>query len=133
MVEEEKAQLGGLICVSSVIDVVADPARGLIRTVIEVGLLATETRAGPSERTLGGPIRTPRQEGSSSRVFRQPREARRKDTAVASMSDDSSRQESGSSNSWTSQLLAAVWRALFEERWTPWVRLILTAVVFAAL
>jgi hypothetical protein len=43
------------------------------------------------------------------------------------------RHDPPSPNGWHSQLLAALWRALFDDRWAPFARLIVAAVVAVGL
>jgi hypothetical protein len=68
-----------------------------------------------------------------SRLPVNPREVRRKDTAVASIADGDPQHDPYAPKGWISQLIAALWRAMFDDRWVPWVRLILTAIVAVVL
>lgn len=52
---------------------------------------------------------------------------------MASMTPEVPPHDPSSPNGWVTQLIAAVWRALFDDRWAPFVRLIVAAVVAVAL
>lgn len=52
---------------------------------------------------------------------------------MASMTPDVPPHDPRFPNGWVSQLLAALWRALFDDRWAPFVRLMVALIVLVGL
>jgi hypothetical protein len=52
---------------------------------------------------------------------------------MASMTPDVPQHDPRSPNGWSSQFLAVLWRTLFDDRWAPFVRLMVAAVVIVGL
>lgn len=52
---------------------------------------------------------------------------------MSSIADGAPVHDPSPPNGWLPQLLTALWRAVFDDRWAPWIRLMITVIVGVSL
>lgn len=96
--------------------------------------LLQKRERGPPTHGWRTPVRNLWQETPVRRGFQATGRLRGKDSHdVTTVPSDSSPQNPSPRDGWITQLVGALYRALFLESWAPWTRIVLGAIVFVGL